>query len=102
MRLVKIRVLEKVQEAQWGTSVFIIPKIEGTERFITDFRKVNNQILRKPFPISRTMDTLQQQECFKFASALDLNMGYYTISPHECSKDVATIVTEFGIFIYNC
>ena len=102
MRLVKIRVLEKVQESQWGTPVFIIPKKEGTVRFITDFRKVNNQILRKPFPIPRIADTLQQLEGFTFASALDLNMGYYTIPLHECSKDVTTIVTEFGKFRYNC
>ena len=31
MRLVEIGVLERVQESEWGTPVFIIPKKEGTE-----------------------------------------------------------------------
>ena len=41
-------------------------------------------------------------EGFTFATALDLNMGYYTIPLAECSKDVTTIVTEFGKFRYTC
>ena len=98
MRLVKIGVLERVQESEWGTPVFIIPKKEGTVRFLTDYRKVNGQIVRKPFPIPRIADTLQQLEGFTFATALDLNMGYYTIPLAECSKDISTIVTEFGKF----
>ena len=102
MRLVKIRVLEKVQESQWGTPVFIIPKKEGTVCFITCLKKVNNQILRKPFPIPRIMETLQPSEGFTFASVLDFNTGYYTLPQHECSKDSTTIVTEFGKFSYNC
>ncbi|GFH49966.1 hypothetical protein CTEN210_06442 [Chaetoceros tenuissimus] len=101
-RLVKIGVLEVVHESEWGTPVFIIPKKEGTVRFVTDFRKVNGLVVRKPFPIPRIADTLQQLEGFTFATALDLNMGYYTIPLAECSKDVTTIVTEFGKFRYTC
>ena len=41
MRLVKIGVLERVQESEWDTPVFIIPKKEGTVCFVTDYRKVN-------------------------------------------------------------
>ena len=59
--------------------MFIIPKKEGTVRFLADFRKVNRLIVRKPYPIPRIADTLQQLEGFKYATALDLNIGYYTI-----------------------
>ena len=65
--------------------MFIIPKKEGTVRFLTDFHKVNGQIVRNPFPIPRISDTLQQVEGFTFATALDLDMGYYTIPLAECS-----------------
>ena len=53
MRLVQVGVLEKVHESEWGTPVFIIPKKEGTVPFLTNYRKVNRQIVRKPFPIPR-------------------------------------------------
>ena len=44
---------------------------------------------------------MQQLEGFQFATALDLNMGYYTIGLAESSKDITTIVTEFGKFCYK-
>ena len=102
MRLVKIGVLKRVQESEWGMPVFIILTKEGTVCFLTNYRKVNGQIVRKPFPIPRIADTLQQLEGFTFATALDLNMGYYTIPLAECSKDVTTIVTEIEKFRYTC
>ena len=40
-------------------------------------------------------------EGFQFAIALDLKMEYYTIQLSLKSKDLTTIVTEFGIFRYN-
>jgi hypothetical protein len=39
-RLVDIGVLTPVQDSEWGTPVFIIPKKDGTVRFITDYCKV--------------------------------------------------------------
>jgi hypothetical protein len=66
-----------VQDSEWGTSVFIIPKKDGTVCFITDYQKVNKLIKRKPHPLPRTANTLQELEGLQFASALDLNIGYY-------------------------
>ena len=101
LRLVEIGVLTPVQESEYGTPVFIIPKKEGTVRFVTDFRRVNKNIVRKPYPIPRIGETMQQLDGFQFATALDLNMGYYTIQLDAKSKDITTIVTEFGKFRYN-
>ena len=101
-RLEKIGVLKRVQESKWGTPVFIIPKKEETVCFLTNFRKVNGLIVCKPYPIPRIADALQQLEGFKFATAFDLNMGYYTFLLAECSKDITAIVTEFGKLRYKC
>ena len=102
LRLVDIGVLTPVQQSEYGTPVFIIPKKEGTIQFLTDYRQINQGIVRKPYPIPRISETLQQMEGFQFATgALDLNMGYYTIQLSPKSKDLTTIVTEFGKFRYN-
>ena len=100
-RLEELGVLSPVKQSEWGAPVFIIPKKNGTVRFITDFRKLNAMTERETYPLPRIMDTMQQMEGFQFASALDLNMGYYTIQVHPESKDYLTIVTEFGKFRYN-
>ena len=57
---------------------FIIPKKEGTVRFISDFREVNKRIVRTPYPIPKIATILQEMEGFTYATSLDLNMGYYT------------------------
>ena len=45
---------------------------------------------------------MQKLEGFQYATALDLNIGYYTIRILPDSQYVKTIVTEFGKFRYNC
>ena len=65
--------------SEWAAPSFIIPKKDHTVWFISDFREVNKQIVRKPFPIPQISAVLQELEGFTFATALDLNMGYYTI-----------------------
>ena len=44
---------------------------------------------------------MKQLECLQYATALDLNMGYYTISLSPDIQDMMTIVTEFGKCKYN-
>ena len=53
----------------------IIPKKNGTVRFISDIRELNKRIKRKPFPIPKIQDLLLKLDGFKYASSLDLNMG---------------------------
>ena len=86
--------LTPVQFSEYGTPVFMIPKKEGTVRFLTNFKCVNKGILQKPYTIPRIGETLQQMEGFQFASALDLNMVYYKIQLSPSAKDLTTIVTE--------
>ena len=100
-RLIKLGVLERVQKSEWGSPTFIISKKNNTVRFTSDFRRLNTKIKRKPYPLPRISDTLQELEGFKYASSLDLNMGYYHIRLSEKSSDMCTIVTEFGKFRYK-
>ncbi len=39
----------------------------------------NKRIVRKPYPIPKISTILQELEGFTYATAFDLNMGYYTI-----------------------
>ena len=45
---------------------------------------------------------MQQLEGFQYATALDLNTGYYTLRLLYDSQDMTTIVTEFWKFRYSC
>ena len=70
-------------------------------RFISDFRELNKRIKRKPFPIPKIQDLLLKLEGFKYATSLDLNMGYYHIELCPESKKLCTIVLPWGKFEYQ-
>jgi len=99
-RLCRLGVLKPCTDSEWGAPSFIIPKKNNTVRFLSDFRKLNEMLKRKPFPIPKIQDMLQKLEGFKYASALDLNMGYYTIKLNPDAQNLCTIVLPWGKYKY--
>ena len=99
-RLCKIGVLKKCSDSTWASPTFIIPKKNGTVRFISDFRYVNKCLIRKPYPIPKIADVLQKLEGVKFATSLDLNMGYFTVRLDPDSQKICTIITPWGKYQY--
>ena len=67
-------VLKQVNHSEWAAPTFIIPKKDGSVRFISDFRELNKRDKRKPFPIHKIQDMLLKLEGFKYATSLDLNI----------------------------
>ncbi len=74
--LILIGVLKWQPLSKWALPSFIIPKKDHTVRTISDFRKLNKRIVRKPYPIPKISTTFQELEGFAYATTLDLNMGY--------------------------
>ena len=95
-RLCQVGVLKKVNRSEWAAPSFIIPKKDGTVRFINDFRELNKRIRRRPYPIPNIQDMLLNLEGFQYATSLDLNMGYYHIELSPRSKELCTLVFPFG------
>ena len=99
-RLVEIGVLQRQPESPWASPTFIIPKKNLTVRFISDFRKVNELLVRKPYPLPKIQTVLQELQGFSYATALDLNMGYYTIRLDADSQKICTIILPWGKYSY--
>ena len=90
-RLCKLGVLERQPASEWASPSFIIPKKDKTVCFLSDFWEVNKRLVRKPFPIPKISMLLQKIKGFSFATALDLNMGYYTIRLEPDASKICTI-----------
>jgi hypothetical protein len=94
VRLVDIGVLEEDYSSEWASisPSFDIPKKNGasTIRVVTDFRKLNLLLKRiiSPISCSKDWDMIRAMEGFTFASALDLNMGYYHIKLDAVAQKV--------------
>jgi len=78
--------------SQWASPTFITPKNDLTVRTISDFRELNKRIVRKPFAGAR--------EGFTYATALYLNMGYYTIRLDPKASEMCTIIFPWGNYSY--
>ena len=75
--------------------------MNGTICFISDFRELNKRIKRKLFPIPKIQDLLLKLEGFKYASSLDINMGYYHIKLSPFLRQIYVIVLSWGKYGYQ-
>ncbi len=100
-RLCKLGVLERQPAPEWALPSFIIPKKDQTVRFLSDFWEVNKRLVRKPFSIPKISMVLQEIEGFSYATALDLNMGYYTIRLDPDASKICTIIFPWGKYSYK-
>ncbi len=85
-RLCNIRVFKWQTPLQWASPLFIILKKDSTGRTVSDLRELNKHIVRNSYPIPKISPALQELEGFTYATAFDLNMGYYTIRLYLCNS----------------
>jgi hypothetical protein len=78
-----------------------IPKNDGRVRWISDFCKLNEQILQKVYNLPKIQDILTQRSGYAYYTKLDISMQYYTFKLDEPSKEGCTICTPFGNYKYN-
>ncbi len=100
-RLCNIGVLEWQPSSRWASPTFIIPKKDSTVHTISDFRELNKRIVRKPYPIPKISLIPQELESFTYATAFDLNMGYYTIRLDLVASEMCTIIFPWGKYSYK-
>jgi hypothetical protein len=102
---VDVGVLEEDYFSDWAPVLpsFAIPKKNGTIRVVTDLRTLNLN-LKHPnqlFPIPNIGDMIHSMEGFTFASAFDLNMGYYHNKLDADAQHSCTIVFPWPMGNYK-
>ncbi len=93
-------VVEGGDTATMVTSQFSVAYVHNQKK-VTDFRELNKRLVRKPFPLPKISTVLQELEGFTFATALDLNMGYYTIRLDPDASRICTIIFPWGKYSYK-
>lgn len=99
-RLTNINVFKKSYDSEWAAPTFVQPKKTGDVRILTDFRKLNAVLKRKPFPLPKISDLLQKLSGFRYATAIDLSMGYYHIPLDEEAQKLCTTILPWGKYQY--
>jgi hypothetical protein len=100
-RLRDIDVFNKSSYSESAAPTFIQAKKTGDVRILTDFRRLNAQIERKPFPLPKISDLLRKLSGFKYATAIDLSMGYYHIPLDLEAHNLCTTILPWGKYQYK-
>ena len=99
-RLMDIGVITPDVDSPWAAPCFIIPKKDGTVRFLSDFRRLNIQLGRRLFPIPKISTLLQGIPKFFMVSSLDMSMGYYSTVLEDSSSKCTAFVVPWGKYRY--
>ena len=100
-RLVEIGLLTKVEASEGSSPSFAIPKKNDTIRFVTDFRVLNSLLRRKPYHLPLIHKVLHNLGLFRFATFIDLNMGYYSMKLDAESRKKCVTCLPWGLYAYN-
>lgn len=99
--LCELGVLEPIPPSRWAFPSFIVPKKDGSARVVTDFRKLNQILLRKPFPIPTLHELVHSLHGFTFVTTIDLHKGYYHFLLSRPSQELCTTVLPWGYYRYK-
>ena len=92
---------EKATETEHAYPSFFVLKKTGDGRIVTDFRELNKNTVRKPFPLPKILEILQKMEGFAYATALDLRKGYYHIPLDKPTSKLCTTIFPWGKYSYK-
>jgi hypothetical protein len=84
-----------------GFAILYYTKERQNRMLFSDFWEVNKRLVRKPFPIPKISTLLQEIEGFSYATALDLNIVYYTIRLDPDASKICTIIFSWGKYSYK-
>ena len=78
----------------------VIPKKNGKLRICVDFRKLNEQTIKDPFPLPFTDMMLDQVAGYEMYSFVDGYSGYNQINMAEEDREKTAFITEWGAFVF--
>ena len=85
----------------WSSPCILVPKKDGSQRFCTDFRKVNNITQPDSFPLPRMEDCVDRVGAAKFVTKLDLLKGYWQVALSPRASEISAFVTPDGLYQYT-
>jgi hypothetical protein len=100
--LCQLNVLCQCNESEWATPSFGTPKKNSQIQFVSDFCQLNKWIIHQPYPMPSIHKLFKCFEGFTYCTALDLNMGFWTIPLNKPSQRLCMIILPWGKYCYLC
>ena len=84
----------------WASPIVLVHKKDGSVRFCTDYRRLNQCTRKDAFPIPRTEDCLDAVAGASLFSTMDITSAYHQIPVHQGDIPKTAFVTKYGLYEY--
>ncbi|XP_071824592.1 uncharacterized protein [Apostichopus japonicus] len=88
-------------KSEWSSPCILVPKPDGSFRFVTDYRKVNQCSKTDSYPIPRIDDCIDKIGNAKFVSKFDLLKGYRQVPLTDRAKEMSAFCTPDALYQYR-
>jgi Reverse transcriptase (RNA-dependent DNA polymerase). len=99
--LLDLDVIEPVLTSLWAFPTFLISKKDGTARFVSDFRKLNQLLEDEQHSLPIIREILTRCTGFTFVTIFDLTSQFYHFEVDSESRQYLVINTPFGKYRYK-
>lgn len=99
-KLLDLQVIEP-SLSPYSSPCFLVPKKDGGQRLVVDYRRVNQRVRYDAFPVPRPDSMFQCLKGATIFTKLDLNMAYHQLPLTEDSKPITAFATSFGSYQYR-
>ncbi|CEP06964.1 hypothetical protein [Parasitella parasitica] len=99
--LIENVICSKVDFTEWGSSVTVVPKPDGSVRLCGNYVKLNAITKPVKYPFVNLHLALQSLGHAKVFSKVDLLSSYHQVPIHESDKVKTTLVTATSTYIFH-
>lgn len=93
--------IAKPSYSSWVSPCLLVGKSDGSYRFCTDYRKVNNVTKPDSFPLPQMEDCVDSVGSANYVSKFDLLKGYWQVPLTTRAQEIASFITPFGLYSYS-
>ena len=85
--------------SSWSSPCILVAKPDGSNRFITDFRRVNSVTKPDSVPIPRLLDCIDMIGNAKYISDFDCLKGYWQLSLTDRAREVSLLYSTWLVAV---
>lgn len=92
-----------IQESvsQYSSPAFLVPKPNGKQRMVIDYRKINKLIDGEAYPLPNVDTSFHWFNKARYFTVLDLNAAYHQIPLSKNSRKYTAFCTPTHLYEYN-
>ena len=87
--------------SSWSTPCILVAKPDGSNRFVTDFKRVNSVTKPGSFPIQSLLYCIDKIGNAKCISVFDCLKGYWQLPLTDRAREVSAFCTPRGVWQYK-